>query len=455
MREFLSVGISPSLTSDINSDTFITSIQDANNRYSNGIYLAGCDNPRVENVKVNQAVWHGVLIGTGPRTAPGASAGGDKGIVSDCIINEFGGNGIALADQTNTKVHHNYVTNNFSNVGAGIFPDSECDNCSIIDNTVEDCLWGVISLSSTGHKISLNTLTNNSIGIVIDSNGDNNVVGDNVITGSASSSAGIFLRKGDLKESYPYFATVVHDNIISDIGSGSGIIVAPFSGAVSTTVLDDLSFANISSNIITDVGVYGIQLTSMVNSKVSDNIIVRSGNDGINGTDLEQITIVNNDIYNAGVNTNASGIYIEESTDITIKQNTSIAIPFTASNTDYGLEFGANVTNDIVSDNVFRGDIAQTLGVNVINQGSELTFNAVLDYPSIPAGSHADLTVPANGASPLDIVMVAPQATGIGGMIFTGFVSANDIVTVRAFNPTAAPIDLGSLTYRVKVDTYS
>jgi len=453
-EEFLNVGISPALTQGVDQNIFITSIQDANNRYSNGVYLAGCENPRIENVKVNQTVWHGILVGTGPRTATGTSVGGDKGIVTDCIIDSYGGNGIAMADQTNTKINKNYVSNNFSGVGAGIFPDSECDGCSIVDNTVEGAVWGIFCLSSTGYKIALNTLYNNDIGIVVDANGDNNVIKGNIITGNATSSAGIFLRKGDLKESYPYTATDVEGNIISNITSGAGIVVPPFAGAVSSTIFDDVAFVNIRGNIITDVGSYGISLTSIVNSKIDSNIIVRSGNDGINGTDMESVRFSNNDIYNAGVTTNASGIYIEESTDITIKQNTAVTIPFTTSSTDYGLEFGPNVVSYIISDNAFKGDVSQTLNVDVKTQGSVLTVDATLDFPSVPAGTHADLTITLTGVKSLDAVIVVPPSAGIGSMMFTGFVSAANTVTVRAFNPTGVAIDLASLTFRVKVDTY-
>lgn len=80
-----------------------------------------------------------------------------------------------------------------------------------------------------------------------------------------------------------------------------------------------------------------------------------------------------------------------------------------------------------------------------------LSVAAALDFASIAAAASADLTIAVPGAAVGESVSlglpVAPQA----GLIFQAFVSAAGVVTVRATNITAGPVDAASATYRVTV----
>jgi len=453
-KEFLNVSISPPLTQTVPANTFITSIQDANNRYSCGIYLANSDNVVIENVEIDQAVWHGILVGTGPRQAPGVTTGGVRAYINGCRITNFGGNGIAGGDQQRMIITSNNVSTNTSGVGNGIFPDSGCENSIISSNTIDDVLYGITAFGCGKLAISGNSITNSVIAVLLDSNSNTCTVDSNIITGDSSSVAGIYLRKGTLVNSFAFSAIVVSNNVIRGIVGGPGITALQYGAAVTSTPLDDNVFISISDNVISESGTYGIQLVSTIRSTVSGNSVTFSGSHGIFTDYCTSVSLLDNIISNWGLTANAAGIFVRNTDDILIANNHASKIPFTTANTQYGLQIDTGVTNLRTSRNIFKGDTAQT-NTNVVNIDSTLTVTATLDFPSIAANSVQDLTVTVTGARALDIARVSPPATGIGLCVFTAFVSANDTVTVRAFNPTGSAVDLVAQSFRVQVDKYS
>jgi hypothetical protein len=60
--------------------------------------------------------------------------------------------------------------------------------------------------------------------------------------------------------------------------------------------------------------------------------------------------------------------------------------------------------------------------------------SASLDFPSVAAGAAAALTINAPGARAGDPVIVGAPAALPAGVIPVGFVSANDVVTIRIEN---------------------
>ena len=82
----------------------------------------------------------------------------------------------------------------------------------------------------------------------------------------------------------------------------------------------------------------------------------------------------------------------------------------------------------------------------------ELTNTATLDFPSVAAASHEDLTITVTGAGLSDSVILGYTPTT--GIIYTGFVSSADTVTVRATNITAGAVDPASGTFRATVLKY-
>jgi hypothetical protein len=90
--------------------------------------------------------------------------------------------------------------------------------------------------------------------------------------------------------------------------------------------------------------------------------------------------------------------------------------------------------------------------------GSKIKFLkrnfATLNFASIAAGAYEDLTIAVTGVTTAMGACVSlglPTTGGSPGIIYTSFVSAADVVTVRAFNPTAGAIDPAAATYSVLV----
>jgi hypothetical protein len=102
----------------------------------------------------------------------------------------------------------------------------------------------------------------------------------------------------------------------------------------------------------------------------------------------------------------------------------------------------------------FSGPVASTNGF-IVGSGStvsELTAaTATLNFGSIATTASADLTITVTGAAVGDYVVLALPASPAAGIVFNGFVSAADTVTIRATNVTTLSVDPASATYGVLV----
>ena len=105
------------------------------------------------------------------------------------------------------------------------------------------------------------------------------------------------------------------------------------------------------------------------------------------------------------------------------------------------------------ANNTWNG--TQTLSGGLVIGGSTvtkiLTATAALDFGSIAAAASADLTITVTGAAVNHSVTLGLPAAPTAGIIYQGFVSATNTVTVRATNITAAAIDPASQTFRATV----
>lgn len=98
------------------------------------------------------------------------------------------------------------------------------------------------------------------------------------------------------------------------------------------------------------------------------------------------------------------------------------------------------------------GSGVETLDVKIGDvDTSILMASAALDFASIAAAASADLTIAVPGAAVGDTVELARPAAPAAGLVFQAFVSATDVVTVRAMNITGSGVDAASATYRVVV----
>ncbi len=85
-----------------------------------------------------------------------------------------------------------------------------------------------------------------------------------------------------------------------------------------------------------------------------------------------------------------------------------------------------------------------------------LSTTATLDFPNIAAQSTQTLTVALTGAK-LDAANPARVVLGYAvtmGIIYDGYVSADDVVTVRAMNFTAGAINPASSIFSITVFQY-
>lgn len=80
-----------------------------------------------------------------------------------------------------------------------------------------------------------------------------------------------------------------------------------------------------------------------------------------------------------------------------------------------------------------------------------LSATATLDFGSIAAAASSDLTITVTGAATGDAVAIGLPASPAAGIVFFGFVSATNTVTVRAMNITGSAVDPASATYRATV----
>lgn len=79
-----------------------------------------------------------------------------------------------------------------------------------------------------------------------------------------------------------------------------------------------------------------------------------------------------------------------------------------------------------------------------------MNITATLDFGAVPANSQLSLNVTITGARAGDAVQIAPLAD-VGGIIFTGVVTAANTVTVYAKNITVGAVNPASQDYRVIV----
>jgi hypothetical protein len=82
---------------------------------------------------------------------------------------------------------------------------------------------------------------------------------------------------------------------------------------------------------------------------------------------------------------------------------------------------------------------------------AELSRTASLDFANMAAAASDDQTIAVPGARANDAVTLGLPAAPTAGIVFQAFVSADDVVTVRATNITAGAVNPAAQTIRVTV----
>lgn len=84
--------------------------------------------------------------------------------------------------------------------------------------------------------------------------------------------------------------------------------------------------------------------------------------------------------------------------------------------------------------------------LDVVQHEASVSWNA----PSIANAARASTTVSVSGAKAGDFVMVAASGD-LSGLLLSGGVTSDGVVAIVLANLTGAPVDLGTLTYYVRV----
>lgn len=94
---------------------------------------------------------------------------------------------------------------------------------------------------------------------------------------------------------------------------------------------------------------------------------------------------------------------------------------------------------------------AAVVVANAYTDSKRLTATAALDFSSLGAFLAANATIAVPGAATGDSVALGPPAAINAGLLWCGFVSAANTVTIRIYNLTGVAIDPPSQTWRVTV----
>jgi hypothetical protein len=146
-----------------------------------------------------------------------------------------------------------------------------------------------------------------------------------------------------------------------------------------------------------------------------------------------------------------SSTYTDE---LTISTTGDVAIASTTDATTGGAG-SINTAGGIYSNKKIVANIGfQVGGANSTATDLIASATGTLDFGSIAAAASADLTITVTGASTGDSVHLGLPAAPTAGIVFNGFVSATNTITVRATNITGSPVDPASATYRATVISF-
>lgn len=163
------------------------------------------------------------------------------------------------------------------------------------------------------------------------------------------------------------------------------------------------------------------------------------------------------------------------SEDKTIWNNWYIAVKDAINNLRAGLTWsnldftGSNITNIITRNhndlNSINGGSSTeryhltSAQYNDLTDGGTTTLHshvlsgsATLDFPSIASNSTAELTLTVTGAQAGKSVMLGPPAAIEAGLIWCGYVSATNTVTIRIYNMSGGAVDPASATWNARVE---
>jgi hypothetical protein len=267
---------------------------------------------------------------------------------------------------------------------------------------------------------------------------------------------------------------------IEIIGASRSVISGNFIRRPKARPIQVANTILMTDNIISENVVYEIDATlggnvylgSLKNSIISDNYFDLTNKSGV-FVELTSATATGtgkNQFANNTVRTNASYALIIDGTPDNIVEGNVLDNSASGSNFATVRCNGAAAVRNAVFDNY----VAKGTGGSIFDEASSATNNTFANFmslesgavyvrnanggrngfsnydpPSIAAGGVATTTVTVTGAA-LGDYAEASFSLALGGLIIFAAVSAANTVTVTFYNPTGAPIDLGSGVLRAR-----
>ena len=278
------------------------------------------------------------------------------------------------------------------------------------------------------------------------------------------------------------FQNVITSNIIRNGGTvgtveSSGIVIDGNCGYNTVSNNNILNFQN-SGIIANDAGMGGL----CINNVISGNTIINAYLTGIDIIGAKYTSITNNYIYNASVSSAGTyrGIRITSAGSFgTQVCNSTKVVGNVSSGTGQASALQMNTsapvpTNTYIAGNNFQSGATSGLAVELnlssiptttyIWNGSDATYTAsgtdsIINYASrvipinfgtvaVNATEEYAFTIVGIDTSTNWTVVISPEGAAVAGLMWCGWVSATNTVTVRVANVTTSVIDAGTLNWR-------
>lgn len=220
--------------------------------------------------------------------------------------------------------------------------------------------------------------------------------------------------------------------------------------AFDVRVTDCFIYANLWDGLIVQGGGRAIVVGNTCRANGQAGINVRSGTRHIvhantchaNGTDTTGAASIER-----------AGIYLTEGDRVSVCYN-YCGTDTGASNQLYGITFGSGLTSAQVLGNTFEANATAPYLFNSTASAGldiDLSGRTTIDFTSISAGATSTQAITLDGVLAGDAVMFGPPSNWPTGLVYYGYCSAADTVTLIVYNPGGSAVDPSSGEWQVLV----
>lgn len=388
----------------------------------------------------------------------------------NCITGVFVGNYGSAGDQTDIQITGNTFRDCWDH---GVYFNYGLGGV-ISDNTFRNCTMPIVgrgyNLSITGNTmVGLGTARTASVGISI-RDARNCVISNNTMRGNCDNAGSSAIVDLVNIQEVELSGNIVSDNVIENTGTGA--IVALRIGSVAVT---EVLYGNkINANTITGRGIQFDGLLSFrtksgfmgYNNEANDNLVyVNGASEGIFAARQRLLKMRGNSVryeYTPSSAETRQAYYLFQCQDTVLDDNEAAIMGVNSANLTLQSYLIEECTRLVGRRNRSLKDAATAATVTPLTLSSDTgsTFvgnnwqvfsgSATHDFPSIAAGASSTTTVAVAGVLASRGRVDSIRASGtLSGLTLTGYVSADNTVTLVAANNTGDAIDLPSLTFTV------